>query len=514
MKLDRLICASPSGRIFLAALAILFPLCVGSAFAAAEPGTITIVLEQEPTSLDLTDTVRNSTGQLVLKNVADTLVDIDPTEGKIMPRLATAWKQLDATTWQLFLRKGVKFHDGGDFNAEAVVFNFKRLYDKRIATQTRNKFFSSVKIEAKALDSHTVEVKTDKPEPLFLTLLGMPGICSPNTPLDKLVRNPIGTGPYRFVKWDAGSQIIFERFDGYWGKLPQVKKAIYVWRSDSAVRAAMVLIGEADFTPTISAQDAKRPDLDYSYLNMDTTALRIGGEWEPPLSDRRVRMAMNYAVDRNAIRGTILSKEVVPATQMVLPDAPGYNPDVKLWPYDPEKARQLLAEARKDGVPVDKEILMIGRIGHFPGTDELNEALFTMYKAVGLNVKLKMVEIGIWNTYRYKPFPANAGAYLLMQQLNSSLDAALMAFQLFHCKGNVSVTCDKALDALIEKALAATGEERKKFCQAAFKRVQEEIIPDAMLFHMVQYSRVGKRISFKPSPATIAEIPLEQITFK
>ena len=219
-------------------------------------------------------------------------------------------------------------------------------------------------MEGKALDSHTLEIKTDKPEPLLPTLMGILAICSPNTPLDKLTRNPIGTGPYKFVKWDAGTQIVLERFDGYWGKQPQVKKAIYVWRSESSVRAAMVVIGEADLAPDIARQDANRPDMDYSYLNSETTYLRIGGAWEPPLNDRRVRMALNYAVDRDAIRGSILSKDVIPATQMIVPSIFGYNPDLKVWPYDPQKARQLLDEARKDGVPVDKEILLVGRIGH------------------------------------------------------------------------------------------------------------------------------------------------------
>ena len=94
---------------------------------------------------------------------------------------------------------------------------------------------------------------------------------------------------------------------GVWGSQPQVKKAIYIWRGESAVRPSMVLIGEADLTPHIAKQDATRPDMDYGYLNSETSHLIIGAE-EPPLNDRRVRMALNYAVDRNAIRGSILGR--------------------------------------------------------------------------------------------------------------------------------------------------------------------------------------------------------------
>jgi peptide/nickel transport system substrate-binding protein len=505
----------PPCRFLLAVLATLFTLCVAPANGASEPGTVTLVLEAEPVNLDSGNWMSTIIGQILGKNIFEALVDIDPDDGRLVPRLANSWKQVDTRTWHFFLRKGVKFHDGQDFNAEAVIFSIKRMYDTRIDSKTRAKFFSHFKMEVKALDSHTVEVKTDIVEPLLLTLMGFMPMCSPNTPADRWTRQPIGTGPYKFVKWDAGTQIIFERFDGYWGKQPQVKKAVYVWRAESPVRAAMVEIGEADLAEKISPQDAKRPDMDFSYLNSETTCLRIGGTWDPPLNDLRVRMALNYAVDRNAIRGSILGKDVVPASQLIVPSISGYNPDIKVWPYDPKKARQLLDEARKDGVPVDNEISLIGRTGLFPGGTELMEAIMSMYNAVGFRVKLRMLEAGAVMPYRYTPYPKNAGPYLmLLSHDNNFRDAVFTFYYNYHCKGNSSSMCDKTVDDLIEKAQAASGEERKKAWQAAFKRIHEEIIPNVMLFHMVAYTRVGKRISFKPSIATNAEIPLSQITFR
>jgi peptide/nickel transport system substrate-binding protein len=370
-------------------------------------------------------------------------------------------------------------------------------------------------LEAKALDSHTVEIKVDKPEPLLVTLMGIVAICSPNTPMDKLTRNPIGTGPYKFARWDAGAQIVLERFDGYWGKQPAVRKAIYIWRSEPAVRAAMVLIGEADFAPDIAVQDANRLDMDYSYFDAETIGIHIGGEWEPPLNDRRYRLALNYAVDRNAIRGSILSKDVLPVTQFVVPSVFGHNPDLKQWPYDPKKARQLLDEARKDGVPVDKEVTLLGRTGMYPGCEEVLEALMTMFKAVGLNVKIRMLELASFNRHREKPFPTNIGPYMFQTKHdNNRGDAAFTFYFFYHCKGKQSNICDKTVDDYIERALAASGEERRKLWQAAAKRYYEDIVTDVMLFHMVTYARVGKRINFKPSMATTSEIPLEQFTFK
>ena len=91
----------------------------------------------------------------------------------------------------------------------------------------------------------------------------------------------------------------------------------------------MVELGEADLTPDIAVQDAKNPNTDFAYFNSETTNFRVGGAWDPPLNDQRVRMALNYAVDRNAIRGSILSKDVIAATQIVVPSTFGHNPEVK-----------------------------------------------------------------------------------------------------------------------------------------------------------------------------------------
>jgi peptide/nickel transport system substrate-binding protein len=509
----RIFISSPL-KIVLAALAISFTFCVVPANAASEPGTITLVLAQEPVDLDPNNNTRNIEGSVLMRNIVETLTERNPVDSSIMPRLATSWKQIDANTWHFVLRPGVKFHDGKDFNADAAIFSVKRLYDKKIISTTRDKFFAGFKMDCKALDNLTLEIKTDQFQPLLPALMGLMAMCSPSMP-DKASRQPVGTGPYKLTKWDAGTQIILERFDGYWGKQAQVKKAIYVWRKESAVRASMVLIGEADLAQEIAVQDANRPDMDYSYLNAETTQLRIGGEWEPPLNDRRFRLALNYAVDRNGMRGSIFSKDVVLATQLVGPGILGYNPDLKPWPYDPQKAKQLLDEARRDGVPVDREILLLGRTGYFPGGEELMEAVLTMYKAVGLNVKLKMLEVGVWRTYQNKPFPKNVGPYLLLRSHdNNKGDAMFTGFYSYHCKGDISSMCDKTVDELIEKAQVALGEERRSLWQAAFKRIHEEVITDVALFHMVGYARIGKRINFKPSMATTSEVQLAQITFK
>jgi len=486
-------------------------LFTGSAMADK---TVTIVLSEEPDNVDPCNSSRSNIGRVVLKNIAEPFTQIDPNDGSIAPKLATSWKQIEPTKWQFSLQKGVKFHDGEDFNAQAAITAIGHVLDTRIECENRLKFFSDIKMTLTAVDSHTLEIKTEKPQPILPTLMGTMTVMSPKTPEGKFTRHPVGTGPYKFVKWDVGKQITVERNDNYWGEKPEVEKAVYVWRSESTVRAAMVQVGEADIAPNLAVQDANNPDMDFSYFNSETSRLRIDTV-TPPLNDIRVRQALNYAIDRDAIRGSILSKDVQPATQLVVPSINGHNSDLKVWPYDPEKAQKLLAEAKKDGVPVDKEIALIGRTGIYPNATELMEAVLAMYQAVGINVKLQMLEVGVWVKQQNKPYPENRPPTVLQTQHdNNNGDAVFTVFYKYACDGQSSGLCDKQLDQMIQKATVATGKERTAIWKAVFKRVYDDLVADIPLYHMVGYTRVGKRISFTPSIATNSELQLSQITFK
>lgn len=480
--------------------------------AVRADNTVTIVLQAEPDNFDPSNSSSSVVGRIILHNVVEPLTEINPNDSSLSPRLATSWKQVDPLTWHFTLRKGVKFHDGEDFNAKSAIYGIERIMDKNLQSKIRFKFFSHLKMELRAVDSHVLEIKTDKPEPILPTLMGIMTFCSPKTPMGKYVRNPVGTGPYRFVRWDQGEKIVLERSANYWGVKPEVEKATYVFRGESSVRAAMVKVGEADIAPVIAAQDATSPDMDYSFFNSETTNLMIALS-TPPLNDRRVRLALNYAVDRNAIIGSILSKDVVAATQLVVPSINGHNPALKVWPYDPGMAKKLLDEARKDGVPVNTELLLIGRYGNFPNVTEVMEAIHAMYKAVGLNVKLRMLEVGVYYQHQNKPFPE--GPVILQSMHDNNFgDAVFTVYNKYHCNGVQSRTCDKSLDKMIEEAQVALGKERTKRWQQIFKTVHKDLIADVMLFHMVGFSRVGKRIDFKPTIAINSELQLAQIRFK
>jgi peptide/nickel transport system substrate-binding protein len=411
------------------------------------------------------------------------------------------------------LRKGVKYHDGSDFNAQAVATAINRLFSPQLGCRDRIRLFGKNKLTPKVVDANTIDIVSDQPLPLMPAYLAQIGMTSPKMDDVKLSRQPVGTGPYALVSWDPSQQLVVKRFDGYWGKKPEVRQATYVWRSEPALRASMVAVGEADIGTAIALQDATNPKTDFSYLNSETTRIRMLS-MAPPLNDVRVRKAMNLAIDRSAFIGTVLSPKVVPASQYNLPNIVGYNPTLKPWPYDPKQAKQLLAEARAAGVPVDKEIILYGGGHQHANAAEMLESLVQMWRGVGLNVTLKMIEKVQFGAMRRKPYAANRPPTLFHEQHdNSSGDAVFTMVVVYHSTGQLSDLNDPNVDKLIDEASKSTGPKRAQLFQEANKIIQQQIVPDVMLFHMVDQIRISPRLTYHPNSTTGGKLELSSIKF-
>lgn len=486
-----------------------------SAFAqAAATDTVTIVLPGGPDRLDPCETPRSVIGRIIKQNVVESLVELDYQNATVKPRLATAWEQVNPTTWRFTLRDGVKFHDGTPFDAGAVVYSLERTLDPALTCITRTKYFGGIEITAKAVDPLTVEFTTKTPMPILPTLMAQLSIASPKTPKGEYTNDPIGTGPYDFVSWTQGENVKIERFPGYWGEQPKIASATYVWRSESSVAAAMVATGEADLAFSIAPQDATDPAMDKVYPNSDTAMFRLSADIAP-LNDIRVRKAINLAIDRQAFLGSIISPEAKLAMQQIGPNVLGFNPDLKPWPYDPEQATKLIAEAKADGVPVDAELRLIGRPGMFANANEFVEASAEMLRGVGLNVKVENLEVTQWLAMANKPFAPDRGPNLLLTMHdNNAGDAAFTAFFKYHSDGRQSELHDAKLDKLITDAGEAQGAAREDLYQEAFRYIYEDLVADVPLYHMVNYMRVGPLLDFTPTIANAVELQLSQLTVK
>lgn len=498
----------------LLAATSLIALCTAVPAFAQAAETVTIVVPSAPDRLDPCETPRGGVGRIIKQNVVETLVELDYTDGSVHPRLAEKWEQVTPTEWDFHLRPGVFFHDGAPLDAAAVVHTIERTLDPALTCITRTKYMDANPIAAAVVDPMTVRITTATPNPILPTLLTQLSISSPNTPKGDYTNNPIGTGPYRFVEWQEGTSIKLARNVEYWGEEPVIDEATYVWRGETSIAAAMVETGEADLAFSIAPQDATSPEMDKAYPNAETSMYRLFA-LAAPLDDIRVRKAINLAIDREALLGSVISSEAKLATQQVGPNVVGFNPNLTPWTYDPDQAKALLDEARAAGVNVDAPIRLIGRPEMFSNATELVEATAEMLRAIGLTVNVEMLEVKQWLEMANKPFAENGGpSILLSMHDNAGGDASFTAYFKYHSEGRQSVFAIPELDALIDKAGTLPGEERAAAYQEVFRVLHEDIVADVQLFHMVNYMRVGPRLDFTPTLANAVELQLAQLKLK
>lgn len=478
---------------------------------AAEP--MVIVVPEEPSSLDPCDTNTSATSRILRNNVTETLVSVDPNDGSIIANLATEWSQVSPTTWRFKLHSGVQFHDGQPFNAAAVANALARAQLEPLGCAIRGSKLGTNPFTSNVVDDLTIDIIGENPDPAIPYRMAILDIGSPALSNTERTRQPIGTGPYKLAGWNQGQDIEFAAFDGYWGAKPAVTDVRFVWRGESSVRAAMVDTGEASLAFAIAPQDATSP-LDKTYLNSEATFIRLDTRLAP-LDDIRVRRAANLAIDRDALIGTVFSKDVQKSTQLNVPSIVGHSPNIKPWPYDPEQAKKLLAEAKADGKPVDAEIVLYGRLGLYPNSTESLEAIQAMLQAVGFNVRVQMMEVKTWLEHLLKPFDDEKQANMLQSQSDNALgDSVFTIAPKFRSDGNQATIADPKLDALIDKAATLTGDERRKTYEAAYEYMASEIVPYIDLFYMVGIVRVAANVDYTPDVQANNEIKLRTITLR
>lgn len=490
--------------LFLAAPALAF---------AQQPTGVTIALQSPPASVDACSVLTGFTGRIIKLNVVEALTEVDQVNGGAKPRLASSWEQVTPETWRIKLRPDVKFHDGSDLDGDAVAYSIERTLDPAFTCDAYQRYFPTTKVTTKVIDNLTVEITTDPVQPILPTLLeGIP-IISKATPRHELTRSPIGTGPFKFTKWDPQAEVLLDRNDAYWGEKPAVSQARFVWRDDSFVRASMVKLNEADIALAIADQHADDPALDVGVSLPELTRIHIHTD-QAPLNDLRVRKALNLALDRESLIGVLFNKNVKPASQIVSPGTLGYNPEVKPFPYDPEQAKALVAAAKADGVDTDRPIVLNSMGGNFPNQDEVLEAFIAMWAEAGLNVSFKTLEVGQFRKALRPPFDAGRSpTFSLTNHDNLTGDAGFSLLSKYHSSSWQADVPTPSIDKLIDTGLSQGGEERRETFRKVFTEIHENIVPEVWLYQMASYVRVNPRIKFQPDPAVNSQVDLTKITF-
>jgi peptide/nickel transport system substrate-binding protein len=504
----------PKSAVRLATGVIVAAMLMGGAVPAAiaQPQILTVVVPIEPTSLDPCDSDLSNNARVLRNNITEALVRLDPANGDVLPSLATSWSQVDELTWEFKLRDGVRFHDGSPFNAEAVAKALERVQVKELNCG-QGPGFQETTFTPEVIDDTTIRITTGVPIPILPNRMALLFIDKLGAPDEPKTRAPVGTGPYELVAWNEGENVTLKAFDGYWGDKPSIDDVQIVWRTESAVRAAMVDTGEAQIAFEIAPQDATT-EADLSYLNAETSLIRIDQEI-PPLDDVRVRRALNLAIDRDALIGTVFHADAKKAMQPVISSVVGYNPDLPMWGYEPDEARALLQAAKADGVPVDQEIVIYGRVGLYPNSSESLEAIQSMLADVGFNARLEMLETGPWLKRLLKPWEPDRQPNLVQTQIDNTLgDAVFTLPGRFDSEGISSTLADPAFDKLLAEASAATGDTRRSLWQEAFRILSVEQVNIIPLFHMVASVRVSPSVDYVPDVQAGNEIKLSAIRFR
>jgi len=322
---------------------------------------------------------------------------VRPLPGERMaPALAASWTESpDGLTYEFKLRQGLRFHNGDPFSAEDVQYSFTR-YKGAGAKELQAKIQ-----QVEVVDPLTIRFHLREPWPDFMTFYGTTataaGLVVPKKYLEKVGEDgfkkaPVGLGPYKFVSYTPGGDLVLEAYQGYWRKMPNIKRLIMKGVPEDTTRLAMLQTGEADIGFALEGRVAEQvqrdPRLTLVYtLHASNFWLEFPEQWDPKSvwADKRVRLAANYALDRQAIN-EVACLGFCPPAGVIVPRVMEYALPAEPMPYAPQKARQLLAEA---GYPNGFDA---GELLPIPPFFTVGEAVLNSLQAVGIRVRMRTME--------------------------------------------------------------------------------------------------------------------------
>lgn len=377
--------------------------------------------------------------------------------GVMEPSLAVSWDTEDDTTWVFKLRDGVMFSNGEPFTAAAVVSTFDALFDSSMNHGRANDIITIESYAAR--DDLTVEIKTKVPDPLLPKRFNQLPIIEPKSYAEmgheQYSRTPVGTGPYNIESWGSNnSRPVLVATGTSWREVKHYDRIEKTVITDPGARISGLLSGRLDFTISLASDDI--PTLEAAGMKVSVLsnpsilaiALRTVREDDSPIKDARVRRALNYAVNKQAIVDYILGGTTRVAHQPSAPGLIGYNPDAEPFDYSPEKARELLAEAGyTDGI--DLKFSVYG--GILPGDTLIFQQVAQDLGAVGVNVELRQISFPDYVRRLFNADWEDIDGFSI-GWMNLNLWDPQKAYEQFSCGYSAPFYCDEEAMPLIEAA--------------------------------------------------------------
>lgn len=470
--------------------------------ASSRGNELVIGVTSEPQNWDPIDTFLLD-WSTVATSVFEGLVDRN-NDLEIQPGLAESWEYVDDKTLVFKLRQGVTFHNGEPFNADAVKYTFDRLLGELGQQGPQYSNYTSIE-SVEVNDEYTVTFHLNTVDPVLITKLASygavivpPGYIAENGE-EYFDTHPVGTGPFKMTGYDRDQQIVLEKNENYWKEgLPKLDKVTFKVIPEASTRLAELQTGSIDIMKRVEVSQAETvKSKDYLELMETGTptvfALRFDTSIEP-FDDVKVRQAFNYAIDRNALIEEILGGYGIPIATFQSELSFGYNPELEPYPYDPEKAKQLLQEAGvAEGTTVD--VYIPGSDGNFK---EITQAVAFYLEQVGIKLNINTVDVTTLNSDLIPN--GNAGGMYRNGWGGWTLDFDNTAYQMYHSGEFWNPTFfDEEIERLLEEQRNSVDQEER---EAIFKQLTQrlyELAPEVNLYQAVDLYAVNKRVvDFNP----------------
>lgn len=475
----------------------------GTSSTAAEKGVLKMGIGVDATILD-PHNYKATNDLLVAHLIFENLVTFD-LNMKVVPVLAESWENLDETTWKFKLRKGIKFHDGTQFNAQAAKMNLERVKDA-----PRGKPYFGMIEAVTAEDDFTIVIKTDKPFAPFLKNLCIPvgGMMSPKsieTYGQEIGSHPVGTGRFKLGEWRPKEKIVLVRNDDYWWEKAKLKEFIYLPIPEEGTRAMAFESGEidvisdplphriADFKANKKINVTTGPATRMVWLGFNT-----GDE---VLKNVKLRQAIGYAINRDEIVQYVVEGLAINAQQIIPPIIEEFKEKYN-FEFDPQKAKKLLAEA---GYPNGLELNLWTPEGRYLKDRQIAEAAQAQLAQIGIKANLRVME---WGAYLDALFRHEQQLYVIGWGFSTGdPDAALRGCFYSNSKFNFSNYQNPKMDELLDKGVSTLDPQKR---HAIYKDLQQLLIDEAVMVPIYDklniYATSNRVKDFYPHPMELIDI--------
>ncbi len=450
----------------------------------------------------------------VCDNIYDTLVQYKDGSTDLEPGLAEKWESSeDGLTWTFYLRKGVKFHDGTPFDAEAVLFSLNRQHDKTHPFHNVSGSYvywvatglAEIVDKISAIDDFTIQITLKTAyAPFIYTIAITPfAIVSPTAVKewgDAYFNNPVGTGPFKFSRWDKKDKIVLVANDDYWGGRPNLDRVIFRSIPDNAIRLIELQQGglhAMEFPNPDDLQQIERDDtlqlLTQPGMNIGYLAMNFD---KPPLDNQKIRLAINHAIDKAKMIKHLYQGLGIPAKNPIPPTLWSYDDTIQDYEYNPELAKKLLAEAGfPNGFETTLWALPVPR-PYIPDGRALAEVIQSYLREIGIKTKIVTYD---WGTYLEKT--KNGEHDMAMLGWSADLGDPDNFFYFLLSKssaekpaGNIAFYRSDEMQNVLEKARATSDKDKRDALYKEAQRIFHKDVPWVSLAHAKQVLVINKRV--------------------